>query len=316
MEESSKPTFVLLQGPTASGKTDLGFLLQETLGGPLLNADAIQCYEEVEVGAAKPPLEQRRQPHVHLFDWVSYPQELTARLYAEKAWDVVDQNLGEEFFFFVGGSGFYIRALEKGLLAVPPSEPEKIQALQKELQLQGQEALYKELQSLDPERAQVIAPQDHYRLLRSLEVVRATGRTFSDLQKDRDLHRAGLRARGKVVPIGLEAPKDWLLQRVSQRVDQMLKEGFIEEVRSLLGRGRGGWAPLKSVGYKEVALHLQGKLDFKSLKEEIVQRTMGLAKRQRTWSHSLKNITMVDARLGPEALLKAVAQALKESRIQ
>jgi tRNA dimethylallyltransferase len=306
--ELSEPTFIVLLGPTASGKSDLGFFLQKETGGVVVNADAIQCYQKVEIGAAKPPLKLRNQEGVYLFDWVAPPHTMSAREYAEKAWQVVDQNPSAGPFYFVGGSGFYLKALEYGMLSAPPSTHN----LEEELKERGEQALFGELQKLDPERAQVISPKDHYRLLRSLEVVRATGKTFAQLQAEREAAPTGLRSRGQVLRFALDAPKEWLRDRVERRTKQMLTEGWIEEVESLLSEGLEDWWPMKSVGYREVAEYLRGELSSTQLPELIVQRTMDLAKKQRTWSRGLKDITMLDATLPVEV----IARTLQESVAQ
>lgn len=277
-QQPNKITFVL--GPTASGKSR--WALREALktSGAILNADSVQIYKSLSIGAAKPTTEdQALVPH-YLYDLAEPGEDFTAGDYRRAALDVIERELPHRPLYIVGGSGFYIQALEKGMYDVGPISPEIKKQVQQWVDSGG---LYEELVKLDPEAAKKIGPKDPYRLQRALEVVMSEGRTMQKIAEDfRHDHRE-LKEQYDVEKIGIFCPRDVLRQRVTRRTEQMLKSGFIEEVQNLLGQGLADTKALRSVGYKECVAVLTGRLNRADLLSAIVTSTMQLAKRQMTW---------------------------------
>ena len=299
---SEKPLVVFVLGPTATGKTEIAVQASEAaaregLKSEILCCDSIQFYDGLDIGAAKPTREQmERAPH-HLVGHVTTGMVYTAGDFRRDALRVIAERAkaGVRLFLAVGGSGFYVQALEKGMFDVPQVPEETRRGLEKELAAGGLEALYGELAARDPEAASKIKPQDSYRTLRALELLRADpeGLTLTE-------RRAQFEAKREPAPfeirkIGLSVPRETLAHRVARRTKAMLAEGLIAEVEGLRSRGLGEWAPMNSVGYKETQALLDGRLDRASLEGAIVTSTMQLAKRQMTWFKRDTEIRWFDA---------------------
>jgi tRNA dimethylallyltransferase len=185
--------------------------------------------------------------------------------------------------FVVGGTGFYFQAIEKGLYPVGAADPQMLAQVEKELE-SDPERLYAELVARDPEAAQKISPNDHYRLARAIELMRSHGRTVTEIRREFESQEKEFPFA--LMKIGLKASRAELLPVVEKRTADMLARGWIAEVEGLLLRGLREWAPLSSVGYKEIADYLTGRSEAQNsseLEAMIVQSTLQLAKKQRTW---------------------------------
>lgn len=286
---------VFLVGPTASGKTDWALKWADKTGGVIVNGDSVQVYQELNIGAAKPNFKQ--YPHIshYLFDLVKAPQIWTAGDYRKKALEVLHRELPGNKAFVVGGSGFYIQALEKGMYPIRRVSKRIIENLKIIYKKKGGSFLYKQLQEKDPERARKIGSADHYRILRSLAVIESEGCSISEIKK---------RFFPKKLPwpylkVGLDISREELVKRVENRTRIMLKKGLIEEVETLLSKGLETWKPLQSVGYKESLLFLKGKLSKDALYSHIVQNTLSLAKKQKKWFQKDQNIFWCDYKENP-----------------
>jgi tRNA dimethylallyltransferase len=271
-------------GPTGTGKSRLALLAATPVQAPILNADSVQCYEGVQIGANKPSADERRQTPHFLFDWVPVGQSSTAADFREEALKLLRQSDLGPRVFLVGGSGFYLQALEKGMYHVQPVTPQiraQVDALMGE---QGPEALHKELQRQDAAAAARIHPHDLYRTRRALELVLSEGRPLGEIQKQAHESADSGFAGYEVFKTGLYLSRQELREVVEQRTSDMLERGLIEETQSLMARAPAQWSPLESIGYKEVRQFLAGEIpDRESLHTRIVTNTMALAKRQMTW---------------------------------
>lgn len=299
------PRVVFWVGPTASGKSALSLQMAERFSADIVNADSIQFYQRVDIGSAKPTPEDRRcRPH-YLFDLVAPPQAVTAgdfhRLFFDHMGKVQAGALGE--FgpqFVVGGTGFYIQAIEKGIPEVPKSDPTIRARLESELADEhGPTLLHQRLQRLDPESAARIHLNDHYRILRALEVIESTGKKWSESLRS---HRENtVPFPFPLLKFGLRLEKDELVQRIEERTRQMLRSGLIEEVEKLVSEGYADWEPLASVGYKECLQFLRGEISSRAeLEAKIILETTQLAKKQRTWFQRDPEIIWVTPQQGPE----------------
>ena len=280
------PLFFIV-GPTCSGKSEWGLKLAETFSGSILNADSIQFYEGLNIGSAKP--EFHKTPHVphFLFQEAKPPQVLTAGDFRRKALKVLKKEISEgRTVFATGGSGFYIQALEKGMFPVKPIPKKIIEKLNDQKKKKGFLYLYEELLKKDPVAAKTISPKDHYRVIRALAVIKNEGRLFSEIKKENQIKELSWPYK----KIGLKISKENLRKRIVLRVEAMLKKGLVEETESFANKGFAHWKPLQSVGYKECLLYLKGEIKKEDLKDEIVRRTLNLAKKQKTWFQKDKGI--------------------------
>ncbi len=299
--------FVFVQGPTASGKSQLAIDLALENNGVIFNCDSVQLYKKVDIGAAKPSLEERRQVPHYLFDVVSPPDVMTAGQYREIFMETLQKIPEDKTIFVVGGTGFYFLALEKGLFEIDELSVEDKLQVEKELNTPGgPEKLLEEVRRQDPEHAQKLHINDTYRIGRAVEILRANpSRTIGDMFEQKKQSK-GL--EGEIKKIGLKWEPANLENRIRARTRKMLQMGLIEETQGLLQEGLEDWAPLKSVGYKETVQFLKAELSRDELEEKITVSTRQLAKKQRTWFQRDKEVHWLQAEKGD--LLKAATQAL------
>jgi len=281
-------------GPTATGKTEVGILLAEMLGGEIVSADSMQVYRGLDIGTAKPTPEQRQRVPHHLIDIIAPDQPFSVAAYQELAdqaladiWDRGKQPL------LVGGSGLYVRAVVGGMdLPLAPPDPEFRRRLEEEGRRSGTESLHARLASADPVAAARIHPHNVRRVIRALEVYQQTGRPISEWWRLDDQRKERYNAR----QFGLTAPRAEMYRRIEERVDRMLADGLVEEVRRLLDQGYGeGLVSMKGLGYAQVAEHLRGKTSLEEAVRRLRRDTRRFAKRQLTWFGADGRIEWIDA---------------------
>lgn len=284
MSASDRSKLIFLVGPTASGKTSLGIEIAKKIDAEIISSDSVQFYSELKIGSARPSDEELRAVKHHLVGHISVTQDYTAGDFARDAMKIISDNPTRNFLV-VGGSGFYIQALEKGMFPTDRASEQAQERIEKRVDDEGLEAVYRALQERDPETAKKIAVQDRYRIVRALEILESLPQeqTLSRV-RDEFEQQAKLRFPGrKVVTVGLRIERARLEPRVVLRTRQMFEQGFLEEVKGLVARGWGARPALQSVGYKEVVQYLSGQISEKDLSPAIVQGTLKLAKKQRTW---------------------------------
>lgn len=278
------PVLFFLVGPTATGKTALAVDVAEQIDAEIISADSVQFYEELKVGSARPSeLELSRVRH-HFVGHVSVASDYTAGDFEREAMALVAAHPTKNFIV-VGGSGFYIQAFEKGMYPIHRKDEAIQSRLERRIDIEGLPAIHKELERRDPEAAKKIAPQDRYRLVRALEILEtlAPGESLSKMKDDFELEAKNRFPGRRVQTFGLRLERARLAPRVQLRTQAMLKVGLVAEVEALVERGLGERPALQSVGYKEVLQFLRGELSLDSLEAMIVQGTLRLAKKQRTW---------------------------------
>lgn len=297
LEESYKLIFIV--GPTATGKSSLAFELARKYQGVILNGDSVQTYKGLDVGTAKPTKEEFQMVQHELFDIVSPPQRLTAGEYFPRARKALSECLKHNHVFVVGGSGFYIQALEKGMFPVGSSSPEIVERYQKVLNEKGAVELHSLLSSRDPDYAAQIPESDSYRVLRALVLTEMEGKTMAEIQSEFEKKQESSRLKIPLLKVGLTMDREILRDRVTQRVEDMVARGLRAEVEGLLAQGLADWHPLSSVGYLETVAFIKGELNERQWKDKIITSTMQLAKRQMTWfkrDESLEWFRMPDER--------------------
>lgn len=274
-------TFVI--GPTASGKSKWALTQALQNNGLILNADSLQVFKMLDIGTAKPTNEEMALCPHQLFSFVEVGNDFTAGQYRRAALKVIESEISKHNIYIVGGSGFYIQALDKGMFDVEPIPESFSDQVENERVQVGNEQLWQELYLKDPESAQKIHVNDSYRIVRALSVVRYTGRAWSGMKKDFQNEGHGLSAKYPVKKIGLLVDKSELKKRIHKRAQVMLDSGWVSEVQSILKLAPPNWAPLQSVGYKEIMGYLSGQVKDNELLSAIVKSTEKLAKKQMTW---------------------------------
>lgn len=284
-----RPTVLALVGPTGTGKTELAVAIARRTGAEIIGADSMQVYRGLDIGTAKPSAELRSQIPHHAIDIVDPDDRMSAGRYAaiarEAALDILARG---HPVILCGGTGLYARAFAGGLIPNVASDPE----LRAELEARSTDALYAELERIDPETAGRIPPANRVRVLRALEVQKLGGRPQS---AQHGAHAFGDRPFD-VRWLGLAIDTEPLNQRLAVRVDAMFEAGFVDEVRALHAAGYGpALEALRPLGYREIGEHLRGKLSEAEAREATSVATRRYAKRQRTWFRSEPELEWVAA---------------------
>lgn len=265
--EEQKP-FICISGPTASGKTRLAIELGRFFPSEIINIDSVQCYKELDIGSAKPSEEEQRVARHHLLDIFTPETQASVGEYLEALNQVLTELKSRDTApLLVGGSTMYLEGALCGFSPLPPRD----ESFRRELSLLSSESLHKQLQSVSPERALELHPNDRVRIERALEIFEAMGTCF--VPRDPPLISPAI----VIIPCW---KRDVLYERINKRSEEMLAGGFIEEVRSLLHRYGKDAPALKSVGYQEVRSFLEGGLRREELADGIAQATRRYAKRQ------------------------------------
>lgn len=271
----------MICGQTASGKSELALRLAHILDAEIINADSMQIYRGLDIGTAKPTQEQRSEIPHHLIDIVDPDRPFSAANFADAADDVIrDIHARGKRAIVVGGTGLYIRALIKGLVDSPGDSGKIRAALQEEAGRIGNEAMLDRLRRVDPELAAGLHPNNLVRIVRALEVQQLTGIPLSLHQQQ---HAFAVR-RYETVQIGIRVERGELYRRIDARVEMMVAEGLMEEVKGLLSSGFGReLKAMRSIGYKEAVSFLSGEIRLEEAVRLIKRNTRHYAKRQLTW---------------------------------
>lgn len=292
-----------LVGPTASGKTRVGIALARVLGGEVVSADARQIYRHMDIGTAKPTVEERALARHHMIDVVNPDEDYSAGHYAGDARAAIESILERNRIpVLVGGSGLYLKAVLDGFSPMPRTP----RAVRERLMAGAEEdpaGIYARLRGVDPRTAERLHANDTKRIVRALEVFELTGTPLSALheqppQTERDW---------RVAWFGLRMDRSLLYRRIEERVDAMFASGLVDEVRELQRRGYGPELnALNTFGYREVFDYLAGKLDLDETGAQIKMGTRRYAKRQLTWFRKDRRLTWIDANEdgAPDAILK------------
>ncbi|HRZ39636.1 MAG TPA: tRNA (adenosine(37)-N6)-dimethylallyltransferase MiaA [Candidatus Omnitrophota bacterium] len=307
----SKQTVVCIVGPTAVGKTAVSVELAKSCRGEIVSCDSMQVYQEVSIASNKPSPEELTVSH-HLLDCVSLADEFDAVQYQRAAAAVV-----ENIFFrgnlpvVTGGSGLYLKALIDGIFEGVETDRVIREGLLSEAEESGVDALYQRLQNVDPEAASRIHPHDLRRIIRALEVYQASGRPISDWQKSAQ----GIGKKYHVLMFGLTMDRERLYERIDQRVEKMIEQGLLDEVRRLKGLRLSKTAQA-IIGVREMLAYLNGECSLKDAKEAMKQNTRRLAKRQMTWFRAEKRLKWIDLEKHDtiQDVVESILQQIDESR--
>ncbi len=277
--EQPRPPLVAIVGPTAVGKSDLALHLALALNGEIVSADSRQVYRYLDIGTAKPTPEERALVPHHLINVVDPNQVYTLAEYQRDAYRAIDGILSRGHVpFLVGGTGLYVRAVIEGLKIprVPPNRRLR-EELERRAAEVGPEAVYRELQQVDPEAAAQIDWRNVRRVIRAIEVFRVTGRPISQLRQAQP-------PRYAVLIIGLIVDRAELYRRIDERVDRMMAAGLVDEVTRLMDMGYSPEAPaLSGLGYRQIGAYLRGEVDLDTAVAMIKNETHRFARQQYTW---------------------------------
>ena len=272
--------FLLIAGPTAVGKTAVSHHVAKALDAEVISVDSRQVYQTVDIGTAKPsPDVRERIPH-HMVDELPLEQSISAGKYAGRVEAIIASLMSLNTTpLLVGGSTLYIKALKDGLADIPEVPAHVRQALNERMETGGAEHLYRELEAIDPEAAASMDPTKTQRIVRALEVYYATGRTLTYF------HEHQPTPRFSYTTVVLNRDRSKLHERISDRVDEMLGAGLLDEVRKLRDRGYtpNNTQALRSIGYQEPMSYLEGAYDYEEMVRLLKRNTRRYAKRQITW---------------------------------
>jgi tRNA dimethylallyltransferase len=300
----AKVYFIL--GCTASGKGGVGRELARRMGGQIVSVDSMKIYRRMDIGTAKPAKDVRAAIPHHCIDLVEPSEGFSVAQYVGAA----DSAIAGIFSagaaaLAVGGSSLYIKALSEGLFEGPSADAATREELKRRAQQEGLAALHAELAVIDPAAAARIHPNDERRIIRALEVFRASGSPISELQKQWD---AG-RRRYDCVFIGLRRDKADLASRINLRVRRMVEAGLRDEVAALLAEPEGlAMQAAQAVGYAEMIEHIRGRCGFEEAVERIKINTRQLAKKQRTWHRRWREVQWFDC--PPDATAEKIAEGI------
>lgn len=306
--QAGREVVLAVLGPTATGKSTLGLALAERHGGEIISCDSTAVRTGVDIGTDKVPLEARRGIPHHVVDIVGPDATYTAADYARDASEAIRATLARgRVPIVVGGTGFYYRALTRGLFPGPGRDAELRSRLRTIAERRGVEFLHRMVARVDPSSAGRILPRDLMRLERALEVYFSTGRPLSDHFADTVSPLAGMIVLGVV----LDLPRDQIRERVRRRVDEQFERGLLDEVRALLSAGVPETAPaFQGLVYRQVIEYLHGVRDEAATRALIVQENIRYARRQLIWFRKEPNLVWVRGAGESAATLHATEAAL------
>lgn len=283
MKPNSLPPAIFLMGPTASGKTELAVKLAQQLNTEIISVDSALVYKGMDIGTAKPTLEERQGVRHHLIDILDPIEAYSTGCFRQSALQIMDDMTSRgKIPILTGGTMLYFNSLFNGLASLPAANPDVRKKLDEELAALGKEALHLRLKKIDPESAERIHPNDPQRIQRALEVYELSGKPMTQFFKE---------GQGNQIPFKkiklIVAPDDrrQLHEKIAQRFRAMVDSGLIKEVEGLYHRGdlTENLPAIRAVGYRQVWYYLQGKYDLDTMIDKGIIATRQLAKRQFTW---------------------------------
>lgn len=282
---------IVICGATATGKTAAAIDVAEQVDGEIVNADSVQVYRYLDIGAAKPTAAERARVRHHLVDVVDPDEAFDAAAFARLGRQAVaDIAARGKVPVVAGGTGLYIKALLGGLARRAAADPAVRRRLQRDLAQNGPAALHARLSQVDPPTAARVHPNDAVRIVRALEVYAATGQPLSAHHRDHRFADAPFAA----FIVGLDLPRDVLYARIERRVEAMLAQGLEDEVRRLLARGYGpALKAMQSLGYRHMTALIAGRIDRQEAVGTLKRDTRRFAKRQLTWFRANRQIRWV-----------------------
>ena len=272
-----KKTLIVITGPTAVGKTALCLDIAKHFDIPIINADSRQIFRELKIGTARPTEEQMREVKHYFVGMLGLEDYYSTSLFEQQVLELLEQLFQtHDYALMTGGSMMYIDAVCDGIDDIPTIDEQTRDTMKRRLAEEGLEALCDELRRLDPEYYEIVDRQNPRRVVHALEICMMTGKTYTSFRKREKRERPF-----QIIKIGLNRPREELYKRINQRVDQMMADGLLDEVRSLYPKKELN--ALNTVGYKELFDYIDGRWSLEEAVERIKGNTRRYARKQLTW---------------------------------
>ena len=288
----NKPKIIVICGPTASGKTALSIQLAKRINGEIISADSMQIYDEMDIGTAKPTIEEMEGVKHYLIGNVSPTTRYSVAMYKKDALEAIEEILQKgKTPIIVGGTGLYIdslvQAIEYDDMEIDISYRNELEKIAQE---QGLQAVYEKAKQIDPIAMEKISNNDKKRIFRVLEIYNSTGKTKTEQE---------IESRKKENPydyyvFAIDMEREKLYDRINRRVDIMFENGLVNEVENLINKYNSLPTAIQGLGYKEVVQYLNKELTYEEMVDKIKQETRHYAKRQLTWFRRNKQITWIN----------------------
>jgi len=291
-----KKTLITISGPTAVGKTKFSIDLAKILNCNIISCDSRQFYKELSIGTAVPSKKELKAVKHHCIQHKSILDTYTIKDFQKEALNIIKNEFKiSDYIIMVGGSGLYMDAVVNGLDFFPEINIEIRKKLNSKLKEFGIEYLQKKLQKLDPIYYSSVDKQNHRRLIRALEICISSNKPYSSfIGKQKPIHEFNL------FHIGMNTNRELLYNKINSRVDKMIDDGLLEEVKTLINYKKLN--TLNTLGYKELFLFLEGKITFNDSVDEIKKNSRRFAKRQITWLKGKKDILWITNDTNPEEI--------------
>ena len=299
----NKPKVIVICGPTASGKTALSIELAKKINGEIISSDSMQIYKDMDIGTAKPSKGEMQGIKHYMLDLVEPDKRYSVADFKKDAEKAIEDILTKgKVPIVVGGTGLYVDSLIYGIEYQELQFDEKYRKeLEERVFNEGLEILYNEAKQIDPQAMEKISHNDKKRILRVLEIYKATGKTKTE--QEAESRKNGVKYDYKVFAINMDREK--LYERINKRVDIMIEQGLIQEVENLLKKYTVFPTSMQGLGYKEVVEYLQGNISKEEMIEKIKMETRRYAKRQITWFKKNKETIWI----GPQELQKILDES-------
>ena len=300
-----KDKVIVIVGPTASGKTGLSIELAKRIGGEIISADSMQIYKDMNIGTAKVTEEEKEGINHYLIDIISPEERYTVSNFKKDAEKAIEEILAKgKTPIVVGGTGLYINSLIYGIeyQEMEYDEEYRDMLMKKAESEMGLKEIYEDALRIDPEAMKKIFPSDKKRIVRVLEIYKATGKTKTE--QEILSRKNGVKYDYRV--FGISRDREELYERINKRVDIMIEQGLVDEVKYIYNKYKKFPTAMQGLGYKEVIWYLENKITYEEMIELIKKETRRYAKRQLTWFRKTENIVWLDASLGLEENLQKV----------
>ncbi|WP_026487610.1 tRNA (adenosine(37)-N6)-dimethylallyltransferase MiaA [Caldanaerobius polysaccharolyticus] len=280
---------IVIVGPTAVGKTEVSIDLALKINGEIVSADSMQVYKYMDIGTAKPSLQERKRVPHFMIDVVTPDQEFSVAVYKKMATKIIEEIYKRNHMpIVVGGTGLYVNSIVNVMDFSSTADWKLRQQLKEQAKMYGNEYLYEKLKKVDPITYKRIHPNDIRRIIRALEVYKLTGKPISYYQ---EITQNRPNPEYNALMIGLTMDRQKLYKRIEERVDKMIKDGLIEEIKWLCDNGyKNNMIAMQGLGYKEIIRYLEGQCTLEEAIEILKRDTRRYAKRQLTWFRKDKRI--------------------------
>lgn len=305
-----KPTVIVIGGPTASGKSTLAVELAKRIDGEIISADSMQIYKEMNIGTAKITEQEKQGIKHYMLDIISPEERYNVSVYKKEAEKKIEEILAKEKVpIIVGGTGLYIDSLVYGVEFQEEEVDEEYRRVLNEMaEKEGLEKLYQKAVEIDPEAMKKISLNDRKRIIRVLEIYHKTGKTKTEQEKES--RKNEVKYNYKVFAITMDREK--LYKRIENRVDQMIEEGLIEEVKALKKKYSKFPTAMQGLGYKEVVEYLENRISFEDMIENLKKETRHYAKRQLTWFRKNKATIWLNGESHINSNIEIILEQMKQ----